>query len=311
MYLIYGESFRLIDEEIKKIIKEETNVVMLDLALVSLDDVLMEATYVSMFEEKKILIVKNADFFGSGKESEENIEKLLQYMDNPISLTTIIFTFYDKIDLRKKVTKIFKDKYKIISVSNITFDDLIIKIRNYVKNNGFKISTETIQFIMNCCQNNFDLIYNELNKLFLYYLEPQEILLDDAKKIVSRSLMDNNFKFVEAVIEKNMVKATKILEDLYAIKVDPIALLMLLVREYRLMYSVNILMSEGYRTNAVAKELGLQAWQVDKILKNASKYYNDDLALYLKKLSVLDFEIKSGKADKFLALKTFLLELSK
>ena len=310
MYLIYGESFRLIEEEIKKIIKEETNIVTLDLNLVSLEDVLIEATYVSMFEEKKILIVKNADFFGSGKESEENIEKFLQYVNNPVPLTTIIFTSYDKIDLRKKVTKNFKEKYKIISVSNITFDDLTIKIRNYVKKNGFKISTETIQFIMNCCQNNFDLIYNELNKLFLYYSEPQEIIFEDAKNIVSRSLLDNNFKFVEVVIEKNMLKSLKILDDLYAIKVDPIALLMLLAREYRLMYSVNILMSEGYRKNVVAKELGLQEWQVDKILKNVSKYYNDELSYYLKRLSILDFEIKSGKADKFLVLKTFLLELS-
>lgn len=309
MYLIYGESFRLIDDEIRKIVKDEKNIVTLDLSIVTMEDVLTEATYVSMFEEKKILLVKNANFFASGKESEENIERLLQYMENPVALTTIIFTTYEKIDLRKKITKAFKDKYKIISVSNISLDDLTIKIRDYVKKNGYKIGSDVIQFIMNCCQNNFDLIYNELNKLFLYYNEPQEIMLEDAKKIISRSLLDNNFKFVDAVIEKNMKKALRILEDLYAIKVDPIALIMLLAREYRLMYSVNILMSEGYRKNNVAKELGLQEWQVDKVLKNASKYYNDDLVYYLKKLAIIDYEIKSGNSDKFLALKTFLLDI--
>lgn len=309
MYLIYGESFRLIDDEIRKIIKDAKNIVMLDLSVVTLEDVLTEATYISMFEEKKFLIVKNANFFASGKESEENIERLLQYMDNPVSLTTIIFTTYEKIDLRKKVTKTFKDKYKIISVSNISLDDLTIKIRDYVKKNDYKIGSDTIQFIINCCQNNFDLIYNELNKLFLYYNDPQEIMLEDVKKVISRSLLDNNFKFVEAVIEKNMKKALRILEDLYAIKVDPIALLMLLAREYRLMYSVNLLMSEGYRKNNVAKELGLQEWQIDKILKNASRYYNDDLVEYLKKIAIIDYEIKSGNSDKFLALKTFMLDI--
>lgn len=309
MYLIYGESFRLIDDEIKKIIKDETNIVTMDLMIVSLEDVITEATFVSMFSEKKIIIVKNANFFASGKENESQIEKLYSYMENPISLTTIIFTTYEKIDMRKKITKLFKEKYKIVSVNNTSFDDLTNKIRNYVKSNKFTIDSETINFIMNCCLNNYDLIYNELNKIFLYYNKPQEILLDDVKKIVSRSLIDNNFKFVEAVIDKNMDKANKILEDLYSIKVDPISLIMLLAREYRLMYSVQILMSEGYRKNEVAKELGLQDWQVDKLLKTGSKYYKDDLVKYIKELAKIDFKIKSGNIDKFIALKTFLLNI--
>lgn len=310
MYLIYGESFRLIDEEIKKIVGNEKNVITMDLMSVSLNDVLIEATYVSFFEEKKFIVVKNADFFAGGKENEEELAALLKYMENPVDLTTIIFTSYEKIDLRKKITKVFKDKYKIISVSNISLDDLTLKIRENVKKNGYKIDNDVIQFIMNCCQNNYDLIYNELNKIYLYYNEPQEIRLDDVKRIVSRSLMDNNFKFVEAVIDKDMNKAVRILEDLYALKVEPIALIMLLAREYRLMYSVNVLMSEGYRKASISKELGLQDWQVDKLLKSSSKYYNDDLKSYLIQLAEIDFGIKSGNLDKYLGLKTFLLNIN-
>ena len=282
----------------------------MDLMMVTLDDVITEATYISIFSEKKIIIVKNANFFGSSKENDVEIERLQAYMENPISLTTIIFTTYEKIDMRKKVTKSFKEKYKIISVNNISLDDMSNKIRAYVKKNGYSISTDAIQFIMNGCLNNYDLAYNELNKLFLFYNKPQEILLDDVKNIISRSLIDNNFKFVEAVIEKNMNKASKILEDLYSLKVDPIALLMLLAREYRLMYSVLILMSEGYRKLEVAKELGLQDWQVEKLLKTSAKYYKDDLADYIKQLAIIDFKIKSGNLDKFLALKTFLLKIN-
>ena len=100
MYLIYGDSFRLIEEEIQKIVKEETNVVTLDLYSVSLTDVLVEAGYVSLFEEKKILLVKNASFFTSAKTNEEEIEAFLNYMEQPNPLTTVIFTSYEKIDAR-------------------------------------------------------------------------------------------------------------------------------------------------------------------------------------------------------------------
>lgn len=307
MYLIYGESFRLIEEEIEKIIKDSNNKVEMDLMTTSLEDVLTEATYVSMFSEKKYIIVKNANFFGSGKITDEEVDMFLEYMKNPVDLSVLLFITYEKIDMRKKITKAFKEKYKIISVNATSFDDISLKVRNYVKKNKYTISSETIQYIMDCCQNNFDLVHNEINKLFLFYSSPQEIKLEDAKQIVSRSILDNNFKFVEAVIDKKMIKAIEILNDLYSLKVDPIALLMLLAREYRLLYSVRLLRSEGYSVSLISKELGLQDWQVDKLLRNCSKYSCDTLKIYLKELAKLDYQIKSGKIDKYLALKTFLL----
>ena len=309
MYLIYGESFRLIQEHIDKIIKNETNIVTMDLHSVTIEEIITEARYVSLFEEKKFLIVKNAYLFTSAKSKEEDIELLLEYIENPTPLTTLIFTSYEKIDARKKVTKKFGEKNKIINVGDLKTNDLISKVRDYVFNNKYKIDTETIQYIMNACGNNYDLIYNELNKMFLYYMEPQMITLDDVKQIVSKSLQDNHFKFIEAVVSKDIQKAMRILDDLYVLKVDPISLFMLLAREYRLMYSAMTLRSMGYPMQVISKNLGLQDWQTEKSLRMSSMYYKETLASYLKRLAALDYTIKSGEADRFLVLKTFLLEI--
>lgn len=309
MYLIYGESYRLIEEEINKIKKEETNVVTIDLSLSTLDDVIREATYVSMFQDKKILIVRNAFFFTSVKTKEEDLESLFKYIENPIPLTTIIFTSYEKVDARKKIYKEFAKKNKVISVCSLSNNDLMVKVRDLCFRNKFKIDNDTLQYILNCCGYNYDLIYNELNKIFLYYEEPQKIELKDVKEIVSKVLEDNNFKFVEAVVLKNTSLSLKLLEDLYTLKIDPIALLMLLAREYRLMFSVSTLMSNGFRRKDIGAYLSLQDWQIDKILKESSFYYQDDLKDILKTLSTIDYKIKSGNGDKFLELKTFLLNI--
>lgn len=309
MYLVYGESFRLVEEEVNKIIKEDMVVVTMDLADVRLQDVLLEAQYVSMFQEKKILLVKNATFFASSKTKDEDIELLLQYMEKPVDLTTIVFILYDKIDGRKKITKAFSEKYKIISVGNLSFNDLMTKTRDYVFKNKYKIENETLQYILMCCQNNYDFIYNELNKIFLYYNEPQIIKMEDVKNIVSKTLEDNNFKFVEAVVNKDVKKILSILDDLYTLKVDPIALLLLLAREYRLMYSVVHLSELGYRKSALMKCLALQDWQIDKLLRTSASYYKSDLASYLISLAEMDYKIKKGEMDRFMALKNFLLEI--
>lgn len=309
MYLIYGESYRLIEEEIKKIIQNETNVITMDLNTTPLEEVIREATYVSMFQEKKFLIVRNAFYFTSAKAKEEDLELLLKYFENPVSLTTIIFTSYEKIDARKKVYKEFAKKYKVVSLFGFSYQDILTKSREYCSKNKFKIDTSTLQYIMNACQNNYDLIYNELNKIFLYYKEPQLINQKDVEEITSNLLVDNNFKFVEAVVNKNAKLALHLLEDLYTLKVDPIALIMLLVREYRLMLSINVLLESGVRKNEIYQELGLQEWQFNKIQKESVSYYEEDLRSILKKLALLDYKIKSGKGDRFLELKTFLLDI--
>ncbi len=309
MYLFYGESFRLIEEEIKKIIKESSNVLTMDLNVCTLNDVLEEATYVSMFQERKYIIVRNANFFTSEKTKEEDVQFFLKYIQNPIPLTTILFTCYTKVDARKKVYKEFSQKYPVKATDILKKPDLMNKVRDMVFQNKYKIDNETIEYIIASCQNNFDLIYNELQKIFLYYETPQKIALTDVYEIVSKTLMDNNFKFVDAVIRKEGKFALKILEDLYTLKVEPIALLILLAREYRLMYSVNYLLRNGYRKGDICKKLGLQDWQVDKAITNANLYYEEDLKKIIRDLGEVDYRIKSGKGDRFLELKSFLLKV--
>ena len=65
--LISVDSYRLIEEEIKKIIKDEPYI-FYNLNEVKLSDVIEQASYNSMFEEKKNIIVYNADLFGTKRD---------------------------------------------------------------------------------------------------------------------------------------------------------------------------------------------------------------------------------------------------
>ncbi len=309
MYLIYGESFRLIEEEIAKIIKEETNIISLDMIQLSLEEIIKEATYVSLFHEKKILIVRNANFFSSEKNKEEDLDIFYKYMENPIPFTTILFITFQKIDTRRKVYKEFIKKNKVIILPPLSNSETTAKIKDLFLKKNYKVESEILQFLINACANNYDLIYNECQKIFLYYSKPQQIQEADVKNIVSKSLTDNNFKFVEAVISRNISLALKILEDLILLKVDPIALIMLLAREYRMMICVYTLQHSGYKKTDICKNLKMQDWQVEKIIKETSGYYIENLKKNLKNLAIIDYEIKSGKKDKFLELKLFLLRI--
>ena len=84
--LITGESILLINEKINEIVKDNKNITSFDMNANTIEDVLLEAGYFSMFEEEKFIIVRNANFFGSGKLNEKEADSLLKYFENPNSL---------------------------------------------------------------------------------------------------------------------------------------------------------------------------------------------------------------------------------
>ena len=128
VYLICSNSFHLLEDELKKILKDNPYT-SFDLNIAELDDILEEASYFSLFDDKKYMVVKNASIFGASKrknkeenEDEDKVskkdEKLLQYLNEPNDNTVLIFTYNGKADTKKKICKIIKDRYKFIEIKD-------------------------------------------------------------------------------------------------------------------------------------------------------------------------------------------------
>ena len=300
--LINGESILLCNEKINSIVKDNKNVVSFDLNGCSMEDILLEAGYFSMFEEEKFIIVRNANFFGSGKINEKDIDILLKYLDNPNSLTSMIFICNEKIDARKKIAKKFKEKYEIISIPNLKYYEIENKVMDYIQKQHYKIDMETIKYIVANSLINYDLVMGEVEKILLYYSEPCFIKRKDVENIVSKSINTNNFLFVDALIDGDLERSLLLLNDLKVMKVEPTVLLSLLARDIRIMLQIKNLLEQNKREYEILNDLKLMDWQLEKYLKKAFPYKKKELEEWLVKLSNLDLKIKSGKLDKYYAL---------
>ncbi len=304
--LITSDSKVLLDKKIKEIIGTNDVVIKYNMEESSIADILEEASYVSLFNEQKYVIVKNADIFGKKKITEKETESLLQYLKNPYPNTTLIFTTYETIDKRKNITKTLEEKQAIVELKAPKNYELTQEIKKQMKN--YKISDVSIKYIIDACLGNYDLIMKELEKFPLYFQKQDSISGEAVRQIVASNTTDNLFKFTDAVIKKDLHDAIHLLEDFLSLKIDAIQLLNLLAREYRLMYYYKILERQRKSSREIMSELKLQDWQVQKIIKNASIYHQDDLKDYLIELSKIDYKIKSGQYDKNLALYSFLVQ---
>lgn len=307
IYIISAFSYRIIDDEVKKIVKNN-NYLTMNLNRITIPEVLQEASYYSIDSDKKYIVVSNAYLFGNVKTDDKYIDELINYLNNPNPNTILIFTTLNGIDLRKKITKIIKDKYKLINILPMDRKTLFDFIKKEVEKNKYIIDYDSINYLINNSYDNLDIILNELDKIYLYYNKPCKILLEDIEKIVGSAMDNNNFHFVSSVIEKNLSKSLYLFKDLKVYKVEPIVLINLLAREYRLMYYLKKYQKNRLSMKDICIKLNLQEWQVNKLYNNSLKYREKELKDNLKTLANIDLGIKSGKLDKDIALISFMIE---
>ena len=307
IYLISNESYRLINKEIKKITKDNKYETF-NLNKSSIKEVLEEASYFSLDDNKKYLVVTNADIFGSDKLDDSITDSLIKYFNNPNENTVIIFTTQKPVDSRKKIVKELKSKYKVISTPKMDKKTINSLLTNYVKENDFTIDWETVNYIINNSYNNLDIMFNEIDKIMLYYNFPCRIKYQDVVSIVGAELDNNNFHFVEAVVSKKLDVALKTLNSLKVYKVDATVLTILLAREYRLMYYVKKMYQNKSSLSDICEYLNLADWQVNKLYNNGVHYSEIELLKNLVDLCNIDMNIKKGLWDKDTALYGFLLD---
>ena len=307
--LINGESVLLVNEAINDIVKDSKNISSFDMSINTVEDILLEAGYFSMFAEKKFIIVRNANFFGGNKLSENDEKKISNYFNNPNSLSCLIFICNEKIDARKKITKLMKEKGEIISIPNLKFYEIENRVEAYLKKMGYNIDKDTVKYIVSNNANNYDLVMHEVQKIILYYNHPCYIQYNDVENIVSKSINTNNFLFVDALVSGNLKKSLALLNDLKIMKVEPTVLISLMARDFRIMLYIKKLLEQNKREYEILNELKLLDWQLEKYLKEAFPYKINELEEILVKLTDLDLKIKSGKLDKYYALELFILDI--
>ncbi len=309
VYVINGNSYLLINEKVNEIVKDSKNITIFDLSVNNIEEVILEAGYVSMFDETKYIIVKNADFLGQGKLKDKESELLLNYLEKPNTNSVIIFITADKLDLRKKITKFIKEKYSLIVIPNLKPYEIENRLRDYFKSKNLEASLEILKYIINNSLNNYDVVMSEAQKIGLYYNEKTIIKYNDVENIVAKSLNTNNFLFVDAVVDNDLERSLNLYNDLKTMKVEPTILLSLLARDFRIMLNIKNMQKEGIREYEIMNNLGLVDWQFNKYLNKVFPYKIKELENIMLKLAQLDLDIKRGRIDKFIGLELFILDI--
>jgi len=311
VYLLYGLEKYLIDKEIKKIIEnnniDSININSYDLNNDTLNTIIDDCQTISLFSEKKAIIVYSSYIFTAKKNNiEQNTEVLEQYLNNINPDTILIFVLYEeKLDERKKIVKNLK---KIGNVKNFSTDNNINKI---VKDmfGDYQISNNTINLLIDRVGKNLAILSQEVDKIITYKNDDINITDNDIINITNKSFEIDIFALIESIINKAKEKALNIYYEMLKYNEEPIKIIVMLANQFRIIYQSKEMYKKGYTESDIASTLGIHPYRIKLALNKAKEYNSKDLLTYIKKLSELDIGIKTGNINKEIGLELFIINL--
>ena len=319
VYLIVGEETYFIDETITKLKKSmqkqdpEVEVMFFDLDEQPVDYVIDEADTIPFFSERKLIIAKNASFLKATEKGKEKIEhdvkRLELWMNNPSDTAVTVFVApYAKLDERKKVTKLMKDKARLVDAKTPDNHDLYVWIDAEVSSYGKVITEEAKVRLVEMVGANMLQLRAEVDKMALYLGEDYEITESLVEELVAKTLEHDAFKMLNAYLTSNVKESLAIYHDLLRQKEEPIALVGLLASNIRSMNSVYYLSQQGYPQHQIASTLKMHPYRVKMILSQPNRPTTERLLQALYNLANVDLQLKSTGGNREQIVEFFLMK---
>ncbi|OZM57763.1 DNA polymerase III subunit delta [Lottiidibacillus patelloidae] len=318
MYLLYGKETFLMEEIEQEIIKKtlsddviDFNLAVYDMEEVPIDIAIEDAETLPFMGEKRVVIVKNASFLTAAKQKiEHDLTKFLTYIENPSPSTIIIIQApYEKLDERKKIVKLLKKQSDVLEANQL--NETMIKkwVQSRAKSFSVSISDRAIEKLLLVSGANLMLLASEIEKLALFAGDGGEITEEIVEEQVARTLEQNIFTLIDKVTHRKIDEAFRILYDLLKQKEEPIKIVSLLARQFRIIYQVKQLTQKGYGQKNIASMIKVHPFAVKLAGEQSRRFSDHELLTIIDRLAEADFQMKSGAMDKRLILDLFLTKL--
>lgn len=317
LQLMYGTNIIRIEDEVKKIAKsyagdlDDFNFTRLNLKETPIEMVVEEAQTLPFLTDRKVLVIEDAFIFTAAKGTgsvSHNIDLLLDYLTKKNDDTMILFTVYtEKLDNRKKVTKVLKDKGKVTEINEMTERELSLYVESVLNKENIEIHSKALELLLERTSYKYENVHNELSKLLLY--TDGDITLEDVEDVVSISLEQNVFLLTEFILKNEKDKAVQLGRELILQKEEPMKLLHLIIGQFRLFYQVKILNQQGYQEDNIAKSLKVHPYRVKLALRHVRKFPLENLLSKMMLCRDIDYKFKSSYLDRNTLFELFILEI--
>lgn len=258
--------------------------------------------------EKRLVLVRNSEFFQKGGRKEEG-ENLVDFLGNLPETTCLLFV-EEKVEKNNRLYKAVAKNGMAVDFQPLTEKEIISWLKKSCRDQDLTLNDSTAVYLLRITDNSMENLVRELGKLTAYKADGGEITKEDIDAVCSISLEARIFDLVRAVAEGRTERAMTLYRNLLRMKESPFLVLSLITRQFRLILECALLSAQGSPNPEIAKRLEIREFAVRDYLKQSKSFTKEQLQEALENCLQTDLDIKGGKIEEELAVELLLLRWS-
>lgn len=307
IYLLYGEEAYLKKQYKDKLTKamipegDTMNYAYYEGKGIPIPEIIDLAETMPFFAQRRLIVIENSGFFKS------SAPELAEYIKNLPETSCFLFV-ENEIDKRGKLYKAVKEKGRVTELGRQDERTLILWILGMVKREGKQIQESSVRYLLTKVGTDMENLERELEKLFCYTLDKDEILADDVDAVCTTQITNRIFDMTEAVAKQNKKKALDYYYDLLALKEPPMRILYLLTRQFKLLLEVQDLLKQGKSKKQIAGETGLHPFAAGKYIEQCRSFSAERLRDIMEEGVNLETDVKTGRLSDVMSVELFIIQ---
>ena len=326
VHLLYGEETYLLENTIKKIKKEFSDLI-LGINYIQIDDTNVEELISDLQTpafgfDKKLIIAKNTGLFKKEKKTTKKVTKKEKPKEETLTLQEKIAKYLqeNQEEINNTVELVFveqevekNDLYQIIEkigqikeFSLLKLPDLIANLKKICAAYQVQIDDNVAKYLVECCGTSMQDLINEVRKLIEYKGANGNITKEDVDLLCTKQIQAVIFDLTDNLGKKETNKALQVYKGLIANKEPIQKILITLYNHFKKLYIIKI--AEKYNQDvAVAMNLKPnQLFLVSKYKTQARYFEEEELRKILDELVNLDANYKIGLISIEIGLEAIL-----
>ncbi len=314
LYIFHGEETYLRDHYMGKIKEvlltgglDDFNYHLLPAREFSLQRLRELVDAMPMMSERTMVVVSDYDIDRGDKEA---MAELLSDLPEYVCLIFIYDVIEYKPDGRSKLSKLIKEKGKVVNFVRQEQGDLTDWIARRFRAQGKDIATGDARYLIFLCGDLMTGLISEIGKVAAY-AKGSRVTREDIDAVAAPQLDAVVFQLTDAIAAGDFDKAFSVLSDLLHMQEHPIMILSVLGRQLRQLYAARLAIENGKGSKWLMELWGMRSsYPAEKLTQSARRFSLGWCRKAVTRCEEVDLALKSTGADGREALTELLLELA-
>lgn len=283
-YVLHGVDRYLIDNCIRNLVDASGNLFGdFNRAFFSnkdeIEDIISSAMILPFGNERRLIIVKDYNF------NEKSLKKLENYLKNDNSLSTLVFTTAEPINVEGVVN---------VDCGKLSYDVISKKVLLELKKKEYQISTDALETLVTYCDYDMGRIMVELDKLISVATDTKFIIQEMVESNTNKDENYNIYELTDCLGKKNIDKALIIVNSLLEGNGAKGLIAGIYQHFRRLLY---VAVSSNLTNDGLAARLGVKSYAVEVVRPQVKLFGAKKLRVICEELRKIDEESKTTFAS--------------